>query len=542
MKKNNFIDGAIIVTIGLVLCKVLGIIYVIPFRSLVGTTGGALYSYAYSIYGVFVSLSATGIPIAISKIVSEYNTLGYKKSKVKAFKIGNIIISILGIVCFLILFIFAPFIAKLIIGDATGGNTVSDVIKVVRIISTAILFVPLLSVYRGYMQGHRIMSISSLSTVLEQFVRVIVIVLGSFLAIKVFNLNIQTAVGLATFGATVGALIAYFYIFFKVKKNKKELMDDSSLEQISTKEIIKKIIFYAIPFILIDVIRSAYSTIDTFTVVRNLTDLGYPTLNAENVAGIITTWGNKLNAIIISIATGLVTSLIPNIVINLTNKDNEGINNKLNQTLQVLFFMIMPMTFGLILVARPIWILFYGYDAFSIGVFKVYIIQALSFSLFFTLTNVGQTLNKTKLVLITLFSTFILKWVSNTWFINMFHNLGIDAYYAPTINTILIHFLGSIVLLIGFKISFKTSYKTTFKSLLKISFNTLLMSLVIIIVKYFISFNSFTRVDAIIEVLVVIPIGILVYFVSAYKTKSLKETLGESFINKILNKLKLKKS
>lgn len=542
MKKNSFIDGAIIVTIGLIICKILGIIYVIPFRNLVGVQGGALYSYAYSIYGVFVSLSSSGIPIAISKIVSEFNTLGYIKSKEKAFKIGNIIICSMGVICFLILFIFAPLIARTIIGGAIGGNTVEGVTMVVRVISTAILVVPLLSVYKGYLQGHRIMTVPSVATVLEQLVRVIVIIAGSFLALKVFNLSLESAVGIATFGATAGAIVAYFYIYSKVKKNKKELVGNISNEKVDNKEIVKKILFYAVPFILIDVIRSAYSLVDTFTVVRNLTDLGYPTLESENLVGIITTWGDKLNVIIISIAIGIVTSLIPNIVSSLTKKDYNEVNDKINQTLQILFFMILPMTIGLMLLARPVWIMFYGYDAFSINIFRVFILRALSFSLFFTLTNTAQTLNKTKIVLSTLGLTFIFKLLTNAWFMSLFKNIGIDAYYAPILNTFIIQMLGCIVLLITFKKAFKTDYKKTAKSYLKTIIGVIIMSLFIIILNCFFKFESFTRKEALLELVIYVPIGIIVYFVYAYKTKLLSETFGKEKINKILKKFKLKKS
>ena len=91
---------------------------------------------------------------------------------------------------------------------------------VIRVISTAILVVPFLSVSKGYLQGHKIMQVSSVANILEQIVRVIVILAGSFLTLKVFNLSLNTAVGVAVFGATVGALFAYFYVYAKIRKVK----------------------------------------------------------------------------------------------------------------------------------------------------------------------------------------------------------------------------------------------------------------------------------------------------------------------------------
>ena len=79
--KSGFVKGAFIATFGIVLTKILGILYVIPFHAIIGESGGALYGYAYTIYVLFMSLSSAGIPLAISKIVSEYQTLGYYHAK-----------------------------------------------------------------------------------------------------------------------------------------------------------------------------------------------------------------------------------------------------------------------------------------------------------------------------------------------------------------------------------------------------------------------------------------------------------------------------
>ena len=119
MKKNSFIEGTIVATMGIFLVKVIGIIYVIPLNAIIGEQGGALYGYGYTIYQLFLSISSAGFPFAISKITSEYNALGYKKAISNTYKISLKLISVLSIFIFFILFIFAPQIGKLIIGMAT---------------------------------------------------------------------------------------------------------------------------------------------------------------------------------------------------------------------------------------------------------------------------------------------------------------------------------------------------------------------------------------------------------------------------------------
>ena len=120
MKKKNFIDGAIISTLCLIVCKILGLVYVIPFYRIIGSQGGALYRYAYSIYAVFLNLSTVGIPSAIAKIISEYDTLSFKYLKEKSYKIANKMLSTVGFISFVIMFLFSDVIANHIIGGVSG--------------------------------------------------------------------------------------------------------------------------------------------------------------------------------------------------------------------------------------------------------------------------------------------------------------------------------------------------------------------------------------------------------------------------------------
>ena len=104
MKKSTFVEGTIIATLSIFLVKILGMLYVIPFYAMIGTSGSALYAYAYSIYVMFLDISTAGLPIAVSKIINEYNTLGMQEAKVRTFKIGKKIIGFIALVIFLLLF------------------------------------------------------------------------------------------------------------------------------------------------------------------------------------------------------------------------------------------------------------------------------------------------------------------------------------------------------------------------------------------------------------------------------------------------------
>lgn len=541
MKKNSFLEGAMISTLGIVICKIIGILYVIPFRAIIGTQGAILYSYAYTIYSVFVSLSSTGIPSAMAKTVSEYNTLEYYDAQERAYKIGKWLIVTIGIICFLILFIFAPQISYLIIGDLEGGNTIGDITYVIRIISTALLFIPILSISKGYVQGHRMMSVPSIANVVEQIARVIVIIFGSYFVINVLHLSITTAVGIATFGATVGAMVAYLYVLDRIKKNKEKLFVKAEIKQeekqLTNKIIFKKIVMYSLPFILIEFVRSIYNTVDVFTVVKTLVSLGYDIDTAENVLSIVTTWGSKLNQIILSLTIGLAISIIPNLVRSITLKDYKDASNKINQALKLIMFISLPMTLGISFLSKSVWTIFYGYDVLSVNVFKIYILQALVNSFFYILVDATNALNKPVIALSTLFGSFLLKAGLNIPIMHLFNFLGIEAYYGIIATTIFVQLMAVIFLLIYLKKSYNISYKDCLKTFMKTILLNIIMMIVLIIVKYFIGDFPNTRLYSMLEIILYGSIGVIIYGLLSIKWGLLNEVFGDNLSN-ILKKIK----
>lgn len=541
MKKTGFLAGAAISTIGIVICKVIGLVYVIPFYAIIGTQGGALYSYAYSIYNMFLNLATSGIPVAMSKVVSEYNEVGYYNTKERTFKIGLKIIGLLGLISFLVLFIFAPQIAYLIIGDVKGGNSVEDVTMVIRVISTAILVVPFLSVSKGYLQGHKIMQVSSVANILEQIVRVIVILAGSFLTLKVFHLSLNTAVGVAVFGATVGALFAYFYVYAKIRKSKslnRKAKPTLAEVKITNKDLIKRIVFYALPFVAISVLQSAFVMVDVFTVVRGLTGIGYTTEISENVLSVIATWGSKLNMIVMSISMGIVMSLIPAIASAYAVKNYDEVNGKVNQALKTLLFVCVPMATGLCFLSSAVWTVFYGYNELNSSVFKLLIMSQITLSVCSVMVNASQSMNNTKQSIIALGGSLIAKVLLNVPMMHLFNLIGIEAYYAPIALNILIDTSASLYLLYIVKKDTKISYFKTVQTIIKIVLCTVIMVLVLSILNMFIPSYSHSRMISILYIVLYGIIGMITYFFVAYKSKTIDNVFGKGFVQKVFDNLK----
>ena len=538
MKKNNFVQGAFIATLGIVITKILGILYVIPFYAIIGEKGGALYGYAYTLYLLFMAISSAGIPLAISKIISEYQTLGYYDAKQRAFKMGKQIAITLGILCFIILFVFAPQLASAILGDLKGGNTIEDVTYVIRIISTAIIIVPVLSIYRGYFEGHKFITPTAISQVFEQVMRVLVIVVGSFLTLKVFHLSLTTAVGVAVFGATVGSIASYFYLIEKKHKNKikfeeKEL--NVKEPRITNKQIFKKIIIYAFPLIMIDIFKSLYSVVDSVTVVKTLGSI-YGTKTAESIMSILSTWGAKFNMIIISISTGMIVSLTPNLTAASVVGNTKEVHHKINQSFQMLTFMILPMTVGLSFLAKPVYSVFYGASTYGPSVLTFYVFVALITALFTTAITITQVLKYYKVVFVSLASGLLLKSLVNVSLIHQLNNLGLPAYYGSILASIFGYGLSLIICLVALNRKCGVNYEKTAKQLINTLCGTVLMVIALLIVKLVVPISSSSRFLNLPIILIYTVIGMIVYFVYMYKTKSIDEVFGEGFLKKFKKK------
>ncbi len=540
MKKNSFINGALIATIGIVTTKFLGIIYVIPFYAIIGEANIALYGYAYTIYNLFLSLSTVGIPPAMSKLISEYNTLGYYETKERAYKLGKRLLTILGIVLFIVMFAGAPFISHQIMGNNTGGNSKESITFVIRVISTAILVVPLLSVTKGYLQGHKFMTPSSVSQVIEQVVRIAVILIGSYLCMKVFNVGVTNAIGVAVFGATVGAVVAFTYLLIKIKKNKKDIIKITKDEQIkkeekkiSNKAIIKKLLIYSVPFISFGLALSVYDYIDMTTIIGTLTDLGFKTKDAESVLGVINTTGNKLNSVVLAISTGLMTSLVPNITASFVKGDKKDVKKKVNQSFLMLLYVTMPMAVGLSILAGPVFNAFYGASVWGPKVFCFTIFIALFRCMFTTSISIAQSLNKFKNVFLSIIAGIIVKLALQIPMMHLFNALGLYPFWGSTLATLIGLSTSVITNLIVINKTVGLDFKEYFKKMFKFVYPLIIMIVVLILMKLFIPLNVTTKFKSIILIAIYGVVGALIYFGITIKNGIFKEIFGDKLFKKL---------
>ncbi len=541
MKKSGFIEGTVIATAAIVITKILGMLYVIPFYAMIGIQGSALYAYAYNIYVIFLDISSAGLPVAISKIIKEYNTLGMQDAKVRAYRLGKKIINFVSIAAFIVLFVFAESIATLILGDLQGGNTIADVAFVIRCVSFAILVIPFLSVSKGYLQGHNIINVSSFSQVIEQVVRIAVILGGSYIALNVLHLSLTTSVGIAVFGAFAGGLAAIMYILFNMRKHKKELSltEDVKKDKITDKEIIKKLISYAVPFIIIDVGVSVYNFVDMVLISRTMTSLGFDAATTEFITSSVSAWAGKISMVVNSIAMGLTVSLIPNIVEAFTLKKWKLVESRLNKALQIILVTCIPMVLGISLLATPIWSVFYGTEQLELGglVLAVYIFVSLFFNLYMVTSSTLQSLNKFKAVYFTTLLGYITNALLDVPFMLICNALGLEPFIGAILASVCGYSLSVFTALRVLKKEQKLKYGDTFKTLLKTLVPATVMVVVVLLLKMIVPVNYASKTSCILYIAVISIIGAIVYLVIAYKQGLLDKVFGKEYLNKIIKKI-----
>ena len=538
VKKSSFIEGTIITTLAIIITKIMGMLYVIPFYAMVGSLGSALYAYAYNIYIIFLDISSAGLPIAMSKIIKEFNTLEMFDAKQRAYEIGKKMTFFISTIVFLILFIFAEFFGKLILGNLSGGNTIEDVTFVIRAVSFAILVIPFLGVSRGYLQGHNIFSISSISQLIEQVVRILVILGGSYLAIYIFHLSLKKTIGIAVIGAFMGGLFAITYLLFKIRKNKQELglTTNYKKDKITDKEIGKKIITYAIPFIIIAIAASINDFLDMVMLLRTLEYLKIETAMVEFATTAITTWSTKICMIVNSIAVGMATSLIPTIVGAFTLKNWSEVNDKVNKALQLILLICIPMCVGISLLSESIWSVFYGLNVNGTEILRIRIFISLVYSIYTITTATLQALNKFTTVYKSTITGFIVNMLLNVPLMLLFNRLG-NAYIGAIIATIIGYTVAFSIALKTLKKEHSLNYKTTLKTLGEIMLPIVAMVLVVVMLKLLIPVNLMSRLSCVIYIGIISISGGLVYFIIAYKMGLLNKVLGSLYMNKIRKKL-----
>lgn len=522
---SKLLKGTFILTIGMVLSKVLGLLYVIPFEAMVGNEGTQLYSYGYVPYTIFLSIATGGIPLAVSKFVAKYNAMGEYAVGQKLFQSSIKVMLLSGFAAFLVLYLMAPGLGA-VMADGQENFTPDEIATVIRAVSFALIIVPFMSLIRGFFQGNESMTPTSVSMVVEQIVRVIVLLGGAFVVINVMKGDVVTAISVATFAAFVGAVGGLAVLLWHWKSVKPQFRQigktDHRAISISVKDMYKEIILYSIPFVFVGIAMPLFQMVDTLTFNSAMGSIGLQAQSGD-AFGILNFNTQKLVIIPMSLATAFAMTIVPSVTKAFVEKNDQLFTTQLNQAFQVLLFLTLPAAIGMSVLSKPIYTAFYGYDQLGVDVLQTYAPTAILFAFFSVTAAVLQGINQQKYTVLSLLVGFLIKLSLNIPLIRMFETEG--AIYATMLGYL------AATLINFFVIYYFTgySYKLVFKRTLLMVIFTAIMGIVVVLVTngagLFLDAES--RMPAIAIIIIGVIAGALVYFLLALKSKLAYRLFGD---------------
>ncbi|HCM78308.1 MAG TPA: transporter [Lactobacillus sp.] len=392
--KEKMLRGSAWMTAGSIISRILGALYIIPWYSWFGSDklqANALYTKGYTVYSIFLMIAISGIPSAVAKQVAHYNSKNEYGVSKRLFKTSLMALFILGAVCTLVFWLIAPFISQ---GDPR-------MVSIYRSLALALLVIPAMSLLRGYFQGFQDMAPSALSQLIEQFLRIIYMLLATYITIKVMGLPFEVGVWQSTFATFIGAvggtlLLVGYYL--KHKKRLDELVSQSNDQlEITNKTLLKEVLYQALPFIFIACAMSMFNLVDQFTFPVIMQQAGaYSMTQINALYALFAGNANKLIMIVVALSTAMATTAIPLLSEAVARRDSALMKKQLLESLELLFFVMLPAVFGMAAVSRPLYLVFYGYEATGIFVLAISAYVALAMGLFNVLGSLLQGIYENK--------------------------------------------------------------------------------------------------------------------------------------------------
>ena len=349
-KKESFMQGVMALMFSQVLIKLLGLIYkwYLTNKEGFGDKGNAIYSAGFSIYALLLTISSTGVPNAVARLVSKHTANGDYRGAHRIFKIAFGTFAIIGLMGTLILFFGANYIANVWLAIPEAELTLVA-------LSPAIFFVAISSVFRGYFNGRKNMKATANSQTIEQlFKTVLTVLVVEMVAISSkVNTNLMAAgANLATTLATIGSFM-YLYMFYKMRRKElsEEIVKSRSYKNKNIWKTIKYILSVSIPMSLSSILTSINRNIDSTTVKRGLQNF-LSEQEALKQYGILSGKVDTLINLPLSFNIAFATALVPAITSAKATRNMETAEKRVSFSLLITMLIGLPCTAGMIIFAR----------------------------------------------------------------------------------------------------------------------------------------------------------------------------------------------
>ena len=350
IKKQTFMKGVLVIMISQIIIKIFGFIYRIVLTNVEGFSdvGNSYYGAGYKVYSFILAVATMGIPNTISKLVSEKLAVGDNRGAHRVFKTALTVFTAVGIFFGLLLFFSSNYVATNILSNPGVKYTL-------MVLSPAVLFVSIASVFRGYFVGMENMSAHSVAQIIEQIVNSILSVV--FVMMLVTKSPEIMAAG-STAATAVSTLVALLYLVIYYRRSRKDIKENvknsADVEQEGRRQIVKKIIHYVIPISFGSIVVALAGMIDLVTVMDGLQKFGYTLEQANEKFGIILGKVDILTSVPLALNVAFSTSLVPVVTRAITRGDKKEAIGKINYSMKISSIIAFPCAVGLCVLAGPI--------------------------------------------------------------------------------------------------------------------------------------------------------------------------------------------
>lgn len=348
MKEQSTTKGFAVLSAAGMITKVLSLLYIPFLLKIIENVGYGIYSASYQIYAFVFVITNSGIPVAISKLISELTAVGNYRDAVRSFKIARFMLIAIGSLMCILLIVFAMPLATL----TKYKNAYLSLIS----LAPAILFTSVSSAYRGYFQGNGNMTPTAVSQVIEQALN---IVFSLAFAAYLMKYGVEAGCAGSTIGTSLGALVSASFLMICYNRysrygNRYNL--SQTVKRISQKQIVRKIINYGIPITLCVGMTYAGNIVDLYNTKSRLMFGGFTDDSATILYGLLNKYQQLLN-VPIAIISSLSAAILPAISAAAIVKDENGVKNRINYSFRLCFLIAVPCTVGLAILSEPIFYL-----------------------------------------------------------------------------------------------------------------------------------------------------------------------------------------
>ncbi len=344
-EKSFAMQAGILASAGLI-TKIIGFLYRIPMANILGNTGNGIYSVAFSIYSIVLTLSSYSMPISVSKLISEKRAEGEKEAD-KIFKVSVIISILFGMIASLGLFLGANGLANMY------GK--SGLEMPLRVLALTTFIVAILGCIRGYFQGYGNMIPTAVSQIVEQIVNAVVSVVAASQICYIFS-NVENKPALLATGGTIGtfagataALICVLFFWIKIRK---KISQTITLKEF--KNIFVVLISVMIPIVLSQTIYQIGYTIDDYMFANILGKKGLSETVVTNLQGVFNTQYTQLINLPVGMATAFGMSVIPRITTSYIKGEKNNVDANIGQIIKMTSMVVFPTVIGMTVCSEEI--------------------------------------------------------------------------------------------------------------------------------------------------------------------------------------------